>query len=38
MYTDCEHSSGETMVGGGEIKQDKGSAEAQKLFKKCYKN
>lgn len=38
MYTDCEHSPGEMMVEGGEIKQNKGSAEAQKGFKKGYKN
>lgn len=40
--TDCEHSPGqkhgERMVGGGEIEQNKGSAEAQEVFKSGYKN
>lgn len=42
MYTDCEHSPGlkhcEAMAGGGEIKQIKCSAEAQKVFKSDSKN
>lgn len=42
MYTGCEHSPGlkhcEAMAGGGEIKQIKCSAEAQKVFKSDSKN
>lgn len=42
MYTDYEHSPGlkhgEMMVGGGENKQNKGSAEEQEGFRSGYKN
>lgn len=41
MHTNCEHSPGlkcGEMIGGGEIKQNKGSAEEQKVFRIGYKN
>lgn len=42
MYTDCGPSPGlkhgEMMVGGDEIKQNKGPAEAKEVFTSGYKN